>query len=110
MDVSLTEAVASLRDELLAAASLGRGQQLTFEVGPIEMEFEVELRVEGTAGMDARVCWVVRVHGDVSGSRSSTHRVKLTLNPKNKDGSKVSLAGGADRVDGPGDVTGDIGD
>lgn len=67
------QAVAAVRDELLAAVEYGRGQDVGFVVGPIELEFAVELKadVKARAGFKA---WVVS--GEVSGgvARSATHR------------------------------------
>ncbi|MFE2728475.1 trypco2 family protein [Kitasatospora sp. NPDC059327] len=50
MDVPLADAVAAVRDELLeAAARASDDPQVVFAVGPVEMEFEVELRANAKA-------------------------------------------------------------
>ena len=49
MDIELADAVAAVRDELVAAAARSLGAQVEFMVGPIELEFAVELRQDAKA-------------------------------------------------------------
>ncbi|MFC9730590.1 trypco2 family protein [Streptomyces roseolus] len=80
--VGLAEAVQQLRAELETAMEEGEGKQLRFELGPIEMEFQVDLR--RTGGIDAGLRWgVVSVGGKGEVSGGSAHRVTLVLQPKN---------------------------
>ncbi|MFC9815683.1 trypco2 family protein [Streptomyces virginiae] len=80
--VGLAEAVQQLRAELEKAMAEGAGKQLRFELGPIEMEFQVDLR--RTGGADAGLRWgVVSVGAKGEHSTGSGHRVSLVLNPKN---------------------------
>lgn len=109
MEIELADAVAAVRDELLRAAARGTGQPVRFLVGPIELEFAVELRqdTKAKAGFKA---WVVS--GDAEGglSRGRTHRVSMTLTPVGPDGREVLVSGDPARsVDGPGDVSDTIG-
>ena len=47
VEIELAAAVTALRDELIeAAARHESGQQVGFKVGPIELEFAVELRAD----------------------------------------------------------------
>lgn len=109
MEIELGDAVAAVREELVNAAARGIGQPVEFEVGPIELEFTVELRqdTKAKAGFKA---WVVS--GDVEGglSQGRTHRVSITLTPIGPDGHRLLVAGdSATRPpDGPGDVSGTI--
>lgn len=79
-EIGIAEAVAHLRAELVAAAIDGDAGP-RFEVGPVELEFSVEMRREGTgkAGIKA---WVVSADAGASVSKASVHRVKLVLTPK----------------------------
>ncbi|GAA1501368.1 hypothetical protein GCM10009760_64190 [Kitasatospora kazusensis] len=109
MDIELADAVAVVRDELLEAAARGAGQGLGFKVGPVELEFAVELRVDTKvkAGFKA---WVVTAGVEAGAARGRTHKVKVTLTPQNADGSDLLVHGDQDRPDGPGDVSGRIED
>ena len=93
MEIELAEAVAVLRDELMDAATRGAGQDVAFEVGPIEMEFQVELRqeVKGKSGIRA---WVVTADAEGGVSRGRGHRVALTLTPRRGDGPLLVSADG----------------
>lgn len=80
-EMELVEAVQTIRDELLRAAASGSESDVAFEVGPIQLEFSVELR------RDARVrggikAFVVSADVDAGKSRSRTHKVSLTLTPR----------------------------
>ena len=79
--VELSAAVRAIRRELLAAAQEGADEPVRFEVGPIEMEFTVELTAE--AGVNGGVrAWVLNAGAEAKASRGSTHRVCFTLTPK----------------------------
>jgi hypothetical protein len=108
VEIALVDAVAVVRDELLAAAARGTGAQVEFAVGEVVLEFEVELRKDTTtkAGFSA---WVVSGDWERSGGRGSTQRVSVTLHPRSKGGGDVLIAGDEGRADGPGDVGGHIG-
>ncbi|MFE4059943.1 trypco2 family protein [Streptomyces sp. NPDC059096] len=79
-EIGIAEAVAHLRAEL-AAAAVGDDVGPRFEVGPVEMEFSVEMRREGK-GKTGIKAWVVSADVEASVSKASVHRVKLVLTPK----------------------------
>ncbi|MGH3623849.1 MAG: trypco2 family protein, partial [Sciscionella sp.] len=108
MDIELGDAVAGVRQELLDAAARGAGRAVGFVVGPIELEFAVELRadVKVKAGFKA---WVVSADVEAGVARGRTHKVRVTLTPKNADGTDVLIAGEAGAGFGPGDVSGHLG-
>ena len=58
--VGLADAVEALRDELTAARNLGKGQDLLFEVGPVDVEFSVVVKRtgDGKAGLTIGVVTV----------------------------------------------------
>ncbi|GAB2756635.1 trypco2 family protein [Streptomyces bullii] len=86
MEIELAAAVAALRDELTRAVEArGAEQEISFQVGFIELEFAVELRQDarGKAGFKA---WVVSGDGEAGVARGRTHRVLVTLRPQGTDG------------------------
>ncbi|MFF5721503.1 trypco2 family protein [Streptomyces buecherae] len=85
MEIELADAVAAVRDSLVEAARRGEGQDVTFDVGPIEMEFLVEVRREARASGGLRA-WVVTADTEGSAARSRSHRVMVTLTPRRGDG------------------------
>jgi Trypsin-co-occurring domain 2 len=79
--VGLAEAIRALREELTTAIKTGKGEALQFELGPVEMEFLLEVRKD--AGGQAGVQFgVISVGGKAGMSSGSTHRVKLSLTAK----------------------------
>lgn len=90
-DLELAEAVEAIRNELLNAAARGAGNDVTFQVGPIQMEFTVELRrdVRARGGIKA---YVLSGEVDAGRSRTRTHRVSFTLEPRRADGDPLLVA------------------
>lgn len=79
--IELSDVIASLRTELDTARRAGAGQDLRFELGPVELEVSVALTKE--AGADAKVkFWVVELGGSGKAASTSTQRIKLTLQPR----------------------------
>ncbi|MER7760181.1 trypco2 family protein [Streptomyces sp. NPDC097619] len=107
MDIGLADAVAAVRDELLEATARAAGQEISFVVGPVEMEFEVELRADARAKAGFRV-WAVTADTEAGATRGRTHRVSFTLTPRTPTGGDLLVGGRTDRPAGPGDVTGRI--
>ncbi|WP_410574910.1 trypco2 family protein [Amycolatopsis sp. cmx-4-61] len=107
MEIELADAVASVRDELMAAAARGAGSAVEFVVGPIELEFAVEMRQDAKvkAGFKA---WVVSADAEGGVARGRTHKVKLTLTPRAPGGGDLLVSGSQDRPAGPGPVSGHL--
>lgn len=83
--LGLADAVRALRSELTTVMREGRDEALRFELGPVEMEFLLEVQRE--AGGEAGVkFWVVNLGGKGSVTRGSTHRVTLSLTPRDAVG------------------------
>ncbi|MFI1719746.1 trypco2 family protein [Streptomyces sp. NPDC020489] len=76
--IELADAVQAVRDELITAAARSTGHDLAFEVGDIELEFDVELRKETKGGTKVKA-WVVEAGADGSAGTTRAHRVTVTL-------------------------------
>jgi hypothetical protein len=108
VEIELAAAVAGVRDELLAAAVAGAGSEIGFVVGPIELEFAVQLSADAKVKGGFKV-WVVSGDAEARVSRGRTHTVKVTLTPKHPDGSDVLITDASGGPHGPGPVGGHIG-
>jgi len=93
--LGLAEALAALRQELTSAMTAGAGERVRFELGTVEMEFQLELSKErgGEAGVKF---WVVTLGGKGSTTSGSTHRVTLQLTPRGADGGALGLISDTD--------------
>ncbi|MFF0555395.1 trypco2 family protein [Streptomyces sp. NPDC004266] len=80
--IELADAIQSVRDQLITAAGRATGQAVAFEVGDIEMEFTIELRQE-VKGSGKVKAWVVEAGADATRAKGETHRVAVTLKPRN---------------------------
>ena len=96
--VGVADAVRSLRKELAAAhAEVDRGG-VYFEMGPVEIEFtvEVERAVDGDAGVRIGV---VSIGASGSVSSDTTHRMKFVLSPMDGvTGQALEVAGRVDEI------------
>jgi hypothetical protein len=108
VDIELADAVATLRVELLNAAARGADQGMAFVVGPIEMEFAVELRADAKARTGFKA-WVLSADAEAHVARGRTHRVTVRLTPKQLDGADLLISATTDAPLGPGDTAGHIG-
>ncbi|GAA1405457.1 trypco2 family protein [Catellatospora coxensis] len=80
--IGLADAVDALRRELAEAQKLGENDPLGFEVGPVEVEFSLVAKKSGGGKVGISFGVIVDVNGSVG--REETHRVKVTLTPKDR--------------------------
>lgn len=93
-DIELADAVQAVRQQLAAAAEQAAGQRIQFEVGPVELEFSVELRRDAKASGGVRA-WVLSADLEGSAGRTRAHRVTVSLTPRDQ------LTGGSPLVGHP---------
>jgi hypothetical protein len=88
--VGLSEAIQSLRSELVDAMSHAPNVGLRFQPGPVELTLEVAVTTSG--GGEAGIKWWL-IEAGVSASRSSvtTQTLKLSLQPVFLDGNGEML-------------------
>jgi hypothetical protein len=86
--IGLKETLEALRVELSESILVFEGKQIRFEVGEIELEFQVvvEKSKEGKGGIKF---WVVEMGGGIASKDAITHRIKIPLKPIWKDGKPV---------------------
>lgn len=85
--VELATAVRLLRSEIETAIVAAAEEDVLFDVGQIELEFQVAVTKGGKGEAGAKF-WVVSVGGEVTYSRELTHTIKLTLIPHHRGSTK----------------------
>jgi hypothetical protein len=97
--IPIASAIQSIRQEIVEAVRQGQNEAVQFELGDIELEFQVQF--EQKKGDELNVKGDIKVFvvsAEASGkqseqkSKASTHRVKLTLKPKKADGTNVKVS------------------
>jgi hypothetical protein len=83
--VPLAKVIQDLRSELLAAVAEGAGQDLRFKLAPIELELEVGLTWSGELSAGVKF-WVVDLGTKGSIERATTQKLKLVLEPVDREG------------------------
>jgi len=91
--IPLKEALQSLRAEIVSAAAESSNEEIRFELGPIEIEFQVVAKRSG--GADGKIGFhifgaeaSVGANGKLESER--TQKIKLTLDPVRVDASGAS--------------------
>jgi Trypsin-co-occurring domain 2 len=79
--IGVAEVLRQLRGDLALAEWQGEGKEPRFELGPIELEFQVTVDSSRQGGAKARL-WVVEAGLESTQARSATHRIKLTIQPR----------------------------
>jgi Trypsin-co-occurring domain 2 len=90
--IGLPEAIRGLRAELSEAMKEGASEELRFKVGPVELEFVVEVSREAGATGGVKF-WVVSLEAKGTAGRTATHRVKLALTPITTRGKDLEVRG-----------------
>ncbi|MFJ5780043.1 trypco2 family protein [Streptomyces sp. NPDC093094] len=90
----LSEVVRQLRGQLNQAMTEGENDPIQFELGPVELEFEVTVARQrgGEGGLKVSV---LSLGAKRSRSSGSTNRMKLTLTPQNRAGGPTRISGTA---------------
>lgn len=91
-DVSLSEAIASLRTELQQAMDEGAGSPLRFLVSSIDVELEVAVTTKASGKASASLWKVLTAETGAERDQSHIHRINLSLSPQTEDGSGVQIA------------------
>jgi hypothetical protein len=81
MAVALADVVANLRAELIEAMRAGEGEELRFELGPVEVELTVAVDREAKPGAKVKF-WVLELGAETKLGATRTQRIKLILDPR----------------------------
>ena len=93
MAVELADLIGQLRAELTEAMHAGEGEDLRFELGPVELELTVAVSKEAKPGAKVKF-WVVELGTDASVSSATNQKVKLVLDPRRHgQAGKVEISG-----------------
>ena len=96
-ELGLAEAIDVVSSELRRAQDSGRGAEVRFSVGSVEVELAIE--VVKTAGGEAsvKVLNFLSLGGRGEVSKGETNRVKVVLNPIGVSGAPFEVASARDR-------------
>ncbi|WP_042407547.1 trypco2 family protein [Streptacidiphilus carbonis] len=89
----LSEAISAIRAELEKAMDDGRGHKIHFRPGPVEMEFAVDVKKDAQAGAKVSILpWSASVEAKAGYATGATSRLKITLQPVDKDGQDQNIS------------------
>jgi hypothetical protein len=84
-EVTVAEAIKQLRMQLEDAQREGIGKELRFLARSVEVELAIVFKSEAEGGAGVKA-WFIDVSGKATASGEKTHRVKLILEPVDRDG------------------------
>ena len=90
--IELADVITNLRTELQTAVDNAPRDGLRFELGPVELEVTVAIEKSVKAAAKVRF-WVVDAESEGALGRTSTHVVKLTLQPQVGGGQSPYVSG-----------------
>jgi hypothetical protein len=90
-NVGVGEAIEALRVDLTDALRAGQGQEVRFRLGPVELEFEVDVERQGGAGGGIKF-WVVSAEAKGQLTNKTLHRIKLSLQPIGSEEQDLAVA------------------
>ena len=93
--VGLADAVKGIRAELNAAMAEGADDDVQFQVGPVELEFAVDIKKDAKADFGVRV-WVLSLGAKGGVGQNSTNRIKVVLNPTDAHGRQLKISSDRD--------------
>lgn len=96
--IELADAIEAIRQELLDASARGAGQAIQFEVGPVTLDFTVELRRDAKARGGVKA-WVLSGDLEAGVTHNRVQKVSVTLNPKQAGTAESPLVGNPDLGD-----------
>ena len=110
-ELGLAEAIDALRSELRKAQDSGRGADVRFCVGSVEVELAVEVVKKAGGEASVKVLNVLSLGGRGEVSKGETNRVKVVLDPIGVGGAPFEVASAQDRrPDAPETGSADSGD
>jgi hypothetical protein len=90
--VTLAEAIRELRSQLLQATTEGQDSEIRFVPKSVEVELGITFTVGAEAGGGVKVFSLVNLSGKASAENESAHKVKLTLEPVNRNGQPALIS------------------
>lgn len=86
--LSLKDTIGAIRSELTQSILAAQDEEIRFELGQIDLEFEIEIErnVEGSGGVSF---WIVTLGAKANKTSTTTHRVSLKLKPVSHDGGPI---------------------
>ncbi|MGK7886309.1 MAG: trypco2 family protein [Crocosphaera sp.] len=86
--IGLKETLEALRVELSESILVAEGKQIRFEVGEIDLEFQIVVE-KSQEGKGQAKFWVVEMGGGITDTNAMVHKMKISFKPIWKNGEPV---------------------
>ncbi len=89
-EIGLGQLIESLRAELHAAEQASQDHDLRFTVNEITVELVLQIKADASVSGGVKFL-VFEIGSKISEAETNTHKIKLTLTPKRKDGRALDI-------------------
>jgi len=86
--IGLADVIRALRAELDESRADAQGKDVRFQVGPVDLEFQVAITSTDEVGGGVKF-WVLDASGKSTDVTSTTHTIKIQLTPSDAQGDQV---------------------
>jgi hypothetical protein len=90
-NVTVADAIKQLRAQLEQAQREGIGKDLRFLTRSVEVELAIVFKTETEGGAGVKA-WFLDVSGKAKAADETTHKVKLVLEPVDRDGKPTQVS------------------
>ncbi|WP_426513698.1 trypco2 family protein [Dactylosporangium sp. McL0621] len=92
-ELTISDAIHSLRSQLRDAAAWAEGEELTFALDSVEVELQLTVSLARKGEAKVSLWTVVTTGGDINHTQGQTHTVRLKLTPRpGKNGGRLQLS------------------
>jgi len=91
MQISLSEAIRQLREELRKAVLDGMDEDILFTPNAIEIELSVSFSAEAKAGAGVKMMTFIDLSAEAKTAQQSQHKIKLSLSVTDKNGKPIKV-------------------
>jgi hypothetical protein len=91
MQITLSDAIKQLRDELREAILEGKDKDIVFTPNGIELELGLTFGTEAKAGGGVKLFAFLDLSTEAKARRESQHKIKLSLSVADKDGQPIKV-------------------
>jgi hypothetical protein len=91
-EITIAEAIGSLREQIIQAMEQGKGQPLKFEASAVEVELAVTFRKERDGRAGLQLLSFVNLSAGGKRGQENTLKVKLQLQPTDLTGKRPEIS------------------
>jgi Trypsin-co-occurring domain 2 len=90
-EISLSDAIQQLRDQLRGAILEGEGQDIVFTPNSVDIELGITFKAEAKASGGFKLLAFLDLSGEATAGRESQHKINISLSVADKSGQPIKV-------------------